>query len=249
MDAMDTPTFSHGDPGAGAAMLLDKLERIRKNITGGTEMLRTIAMPVVPGPTASTKQLVAIGASAGGPAALARLLSALPQPFPAATIIVQHVDGRFSSGLADWLSQQSSHTVSLADAGDRPIAGTVLLARGDDHLRLGRTGLLEYTSEPREYAYRPSVDVFFQSICDFWPHDAVGVLLTGMGRDGAVGLKSLRDKGWPTIAQDEATSIVYGMPKAAARLNAADEILPLDQIAPRLAAIAARSGRLQAMRQ
>ncbi len=246
VDAIDTPALNPGNPDTGAAPLLAKLDRIRKNIAGITEMLFAI-----PAPLASPlmeRQLVAIGASAGGPAALAKLLSALPRQFPAAIVIVQHVDGRFSSGLADWLSQQSPHPVRLAEAGDRPVAGTVLLARGNDHLRLKSNGELKYTSEPHEYAYRPSVDVFFQSICDFWQHDAVGVLLTGMGRDGAVGLKALRDKGCHTIAQDEATSTVYGMPKAAAKLNAADEILPLEQIAPKLAAIVSSFSRSRAVR-
>ncbi|WP_424138729.1 chemotaxis protein CheB, partial [Roseomonas chloroacetimidivorans] len=93
---------------------------------------------------------------------------------------------------------------------------------------------LGYTPEPRDYVYRPSVDVFFHSVAQFWKGDAVGVLLTGMGRDGAQGLKAMRNKGWHTIAQDRATSAVYGMPKAAAEIDAAAEILPLNGIAARL---------------
>ena len=91
--------------------------------------------------------------------------------------------------------------------------------------------------EPSEYAYRPSVDVFFQSVSHHWPGEVIGVLLTGMGRDGAVGLRALRNQGHHTIAQDEASSAVYGMPKAAARLQAAVDILPVDRIAPRLMGI------------
>ena len=249
VDAIDTPAFDSMDPHAGAVPLLKKLKSIGDQITACTGLVRVIPLPAVAPPPLAEDILVAVGASAGGPGALAKLLSALPREFPAPIVIVQHIDLRFSGGLADWLNQQSCHTVRLAQEGDRPTVGTVLLARGDDHLCLTKTGEMRYTSEPSEYAYRPSVDVFFQSICQFWGQGAVGVLLTGMGRDGAVGLKSMRDKGDHTTAQDEASSTVYGMPKAAARLNAAGEILPLEQIAPKLAAIVSSSGRWRAIRR
>ncbi len=180
------------------------------------------------------ERLVAIGASAGGPAALTAILSGLPQDFPAAVVIVQHVDARFAEGLANWLSRDSALPVRTAREGDRPIPGSVLLAATNDHLRLISSVRVGYTSEPSDQPYRPSVDVFFASVCTHWAGEAVGVLLTGMGRDGAQGLKTLRDKGHYTIAQDQATSTVYGMPKAAASLGAAVDILPLERIAPRL---------------
>jgi two-component system response regulator WspF len=107
-------------------------------------------------------------------------------------------------------------------------------------LRLTRGGSLRYTREPVETPYRPSVDVFFQSVVDHWDGEAAGVLLTGMGRDGALGLKAMRAKGYETIAQDEATSAVYGMPKAAAALGAARRILALERIAGELAALVRR---------
>jgi chemotaxis response regulator CheB len=109
-----------------------------------------------------------------------------------------------------------------------------LIAATSDHLVVTRPGRLGYTSQPRDYPYRPSVNVFFESVVHHWHGPAIGVLLTGMGRDGAIGLKTLRNAGHHTIAQDRESSAVYGMPKAAAALNAAVEILPLDQIASRL---------------
>jgi chemotaxis response regulator CheB len=109
-----------------------------------------------------------------------------------------------------------------------------LLAGTNDHLRFISAERIGYSAEPRDLAYRPSVDVFFASVGVHWTGEAVGVLLTGMGRDGAKGLKTLRDKGHYTIAQDQASSTVYGMPKAAASLGAAVDILPLARIAPRL---------------
>jgi two-component system response regulator WspF len=185
--------------------------------------------------------LVAIGASAGGPAALAVVLKGLPKDFSAAIVIIQHLDSQFASGLAEWLGQHSGLPVRVAVEGDRPVAGTVLIASTQDHMRLTAADRIGYTSEPRENVYRPSVDVFFQSVSQHWRGGAVGVLLTGMGRDGAIGLKALRDQGHHTIAQDEASSAVYGMPKAAARLKAAVDILPMTGIASRLVDVLARA--------
>lgn len=178
--------------------------------------------------------LVAIGSSAGGPPALAVLLRGLPRNFSAAIIIVQHIDGRMAAGMADWLGHQCVLPVRVAAEGDRPAGGEVLIAATSDHLVLKSYDRLGYTSEPRELVYRPSVDVFFQSVRRRWRASAVGVLLSGMGRDGAVGLKELRQHGCHTIAQDEASSAVYGMPKAAAAISAAVEVLPMEHIAARL---------------
>ena len=181
-----------------------------------------------------TDSLVAIGASAGGPGALARLLAGIPKHFPAAIVIVQHVDRQFAAGMAAWLSRESLLPVRVAEEGDRIRAGTVLLAATNDHLSLTAGDRLGYLAEPIGSVYRPSIDVFFDSIRACWKGQAVGVLLTGMGDDGAKGLKSLRDEGHHTIAQDQATSAVYGMPKAAMALGAAVDILPLERIAARL---------------
>jgi two-component system, chemotaxis family, response regulator WspF len=187
------------------------------------------------GSTASRKQLlIAIGSSAGGPAAVAKILSAIPSSIPASFIVVQHVDAQFASGLATWLDSQTKLSVRLAEAGDRPAAGSVLVSGRNDHLIFRDSSALGYTSDPKDCAYRPSVDVFFQSIVRHWKSDVIGILLTGMGRDGANGLKLLREAGHHTITQDRATSAVYGMPKAAAELNAAVEILALDRIVPTL---------------
>jgi chemotaxis response regulator CheB len=165
---------------------------------------------------------------------LATLLGDLPKDFPAAIVIVQHVDEQFAAGMATWLDQSTPLSVRLAIEGDRPAVGEVLLAATSDHLTLKTADRVGYTSDPIDYAYRPSVDVFFRSAARLWRGEIVGVLLTGMGRDGALGLKALRDGGHYTIAQDEATSAVYGMPKAAATINAAVDILPAGRIASKL---------------
>ena len=179
-------------------------------------------------------KLVGIGASAGGPAALATVLGGLPKDFPAAVVVIQHVDEHMAVGMAQWLAQHSAMPVRVAAEGDRPTLGTVLLAATSDHLVLKTPDRLGYSPEPRDYVYRPSVDAFFQSVGRLWRGDMVGVLLTGMGPDGALGLKVLRNQGRHTIAQDEESSAVYGMPKAAAKPDAAVDILPVTRIASRL---------------
>jgi len=176
--------------------------------------------------------LVAIGASTGGPKALSVILAALPRALGAAVIIIQHLDEQFSRGLAEWLDSQCGLNVILADEGGRPKIDTVLVASTNDHLILGADLILHYTEEPRDYPYRPSVDVFFESLARHWPRRDLAVLLTGMGRDGASGLTALRKAGWHTIAQDEKTSVVYGMPAAAVELGGATDVLPLERIAP-----------------
>jgi two-component system, chemotaxis family, response regulator WspF len=244
LDAIDLPLLGSGDPGTGARPLLAKIEALGKLVGAASEQtdLRRGGAPACRAP------LLAIGASAGGPAALSTLLLDLPRDFPGAVVIVQHVDERFAAGMANWLNQHSALPVRLAQEGDQPVAGQVLLAGTDDHLVLKSKERLGYTPQPAEEVYRPSVNVFFRSICSRWPGRAVGVLLTGMGSDGAVGLKAMRDRGHHTIVQDRATSAVYGMPKAAAALAAADEILPLPTIAPRLAELFPSHPRERAVR-
>ena len=122
----------------------------------------------------------------------------------------------------------------LARDGEALQPGVVLLAGTNHHLRLLKNGTLAYTAEPVNEIYRPSIDVFFESVAQYWNGEAVGVLLTGMGRDGAQGLKLMRQQGFLTIAQDQQSSSVYGMPKAAAAIDAAVEICPLGSIASRL---------------
>jgi two-component system response regulator WspF len=152
-------------------------------------------------------------------------------------IIVQHVDAQFVAGLANWLGSQTALRVRVARPGDRPEAGTALLAGGNSHLVFTGPAQLAYTDNPVNCSYCPSIDLFLNSAHRFWPGDVIGVLLSGMGRDGAEGLRALHAGGHHTIAQDRSSSVAYGMPGAAAELHAASEILALDKIGPRLANI------------
>lgn len=235
LDAVSIPVFTDSQRFDGAKELLAKIETINR-LVGSPSTQRMIAPrtaktrpPQMAGPS-----LVAIGSSAGGPTALTTLLAGLPPDFPASIVIIQHVDRQFTEGLTTWFATHTKLQVRVAQDGDRLEPGVVYLAGRDRHLILTNPIQLGYVSQPTDTSYCPSVDVFFKSLARLWQGKAVGVLLTGMGRDGAEGLKALRQAGHYTIAQDKRTSAVYGMPKAAVELDAAREILALDKIAPRL---------------
>lgn len=232
LDVVDTPALGVGNAKEAAAPLLRKIFNIGWLVAprGATPKAPAAAMREA----GARRRLVAIGSSAGGPAALEVLLKALPQDFAPAIVLVQHVDQVFAQGMADWLASASKLPVRLAHPGEAPQPGTVLLAGTNHHIRLLKNATLAYTAEPVDEIYRPSIDVFFDSVARYWEGEVVGVLLTGMGRDGASGLKALREQGHLTIAQDQRTSAVYGMPKAAVAIDAAVEVRPLERIAPRL---------------
>jgi two-component system response regulator WspF len=229
IDAINTPEPNTSPESLEA--FLNKIEMMEKLLFGANREKAPRPAPTHHKPVNHKEgRLVVIGASAGGPMALAEVLSQLPKTFPAAIIIVQHVDTQFAQGMADWLSGQSAMPVRVAREGESPTKGVVLLAGKNDHLILVDAHTLGYTPKPVDDVYRPSVDVFFASVVKHWKGECIGVLLTGMGRDGARGLKMLQSAGCHTIAQDSASCMVYGMPKAAVALGAANEVLPLNQI-------------------
>jgi two-component system, chemotaxis family, response regulator WspF len=229
-DAVDTPILGMTGNSDPIQPLLAKISTLSK-LMGKSSAIATVSklqksnFPSFTTPARKLFPLVAIGSSTGGPKALATILSRLPANFGAAISIVQHVDMQFSAGLVDWLNQQTPLTVRLAKTGDRLEKGIVHVAGTNDHLSLRSDLSLHYIKEPIDYPYRPSVDVFFKSLAQYWHYNDISILLTGMGQDGAEGLSILRSRGWHTIAQDEKSCIVYGMPKAAIQLNAAVEIL------------------------
>ena len=230
LDAVNTPVLGpSGEPSGGAA-LLAKIAMIGTLI--GKPAARAASPPRDPIRRADRAgvPLVVIGASTGGPAALARVLAALPADLPAAIAIVQHIDEQFADGLASWLSTESGRDVRTIKAGDSIDAGAIRIAATNEHLIVAPDLRFDYVKEPAELAYRPSVDVFFRSAAASWPGPLIGVLLTGMGSDGAQGMLAVRRAGWHTIAQDEASCVVYGMPKAAVKIDAVAELVSLDTI-------------------
>lgn len=239
LDAVNTPELGRGDdPGAGAP-LLDKLARVAslvvrgKPAAGGETVVGRRAGAAA---TANLPPLVALGASTGGPQALASVLSVLPAGLTSPVVIVQHVDVDFAAGLASWLGERSALPVEVARPGGVLRPGVVLLAATNDHLVMTARQTLDYTPHPRRLVHRPSLDVFFRTLAENWRRPSIAAVLTGMGRDGAEGLLALRRAGWFTLAQDRATSVVYGMPRAADEAGAAMRVLPIGQIGPVIAA-------------
>jgi two-component system response regulator WspF len=233
LDAVDTPTLAPDGTVRNGDGLVARLRKIEQAHVAAP--LCHVEVPAVPGggrPAAGPQPpLVALGASTGGPEALARVLAALPADLPAAVVVAQHIGAEFAPSLAAWLQGRTRLRVRLATPGDALVPGEVRLAATDDHLVVDAGGRLACTREPASCPYRPSVDALFLSLAAHWPRPGVAALLTGMGTDGARGLGCLREAGWLTLAQDQATSVVYGMPQAAARLGAAARVLPLPDIA------------------
>ena len=174
--------------------------------------------------------LVAIGASTGGPPSLQVLLGALDKDFPVPILVVQHISAGFLAGLSEWLGQTTALQVQIAAHGIEPLPGHVYLAPDDFHLAVDDHGLMRLDKAPPEHGLRPAVDHLFHSVARHCGPNAIGVLLTGMGKDGAQGLLAMHDRGATTLVQDRATSVVYGMPGEAVALGAAGQVLPLDRI-------------------
>jgi two-component system chemotaxis response regulator CheB len=188
-------------------------------------------------------QVVAMGASTGGPGAVQQILHALPATFPLPVLLVIHIAEAFSVALAEWLDGQSKLQVRYARDGE-PVPGVgegvVLMAPAGKHLVV-RSGRLQLSQAPERHSCRPSVDVLFESVAREFGERSIACLLTGMGKDGAEGLLAARRVGAATIAQNEATSIVFGMPAEAIRLGAAERVLPIGEIAPTLLELTGRS--------
>lgn len=192
--------------------------------------------PIPARPATRSVRLVALGASTGGPGALLQVLKGLPADFPVPILIVVHLQTAFATAFAEWLDENTPHRVCYARDGQRLDMPGVFLAPADQHLTV-RDGLLRLSHEAERHFCRPSVDVMFESIARECGATAAACLLTGMGRDGASGLLEIRQAGGLTIAQDEASCVVYGMPREAVLLGAASRILPLSAIGPALNAL------------
>jgi two-component system chemotaxis response regulator CheB len=201
---------------------------------GGRRPLMSSA-PLDDIPTRDGVKLLVIGASTGGPHAVLSVLSALPADLPQAVLVIQHMAEGFIAGLASWLDQLVPLPVSVGESGRRLEPGTVTIAPSGGNLLVqdDRLRVLVVPPEPGQF-HVPGIDATMRSVADALGPDAVGVLLTGMGRDGAAGLLAMRGRGAFTVGQDEATCAVYGMPAAAAAIDAIDRVLPIDAIGPAL---------------
>jgi len=192
-------------------------------------------------PVEAPRRLVILGASTGGPRALQRILAGLPDSLPAPVLVVQHIAHGFTQGLADWLAGETALRVAVAREGEGLAAGRVYVAPEGQHIVPERQ-TIRLSATPRTLPI-PSVDVTMQAAARNWGSAAVGVLLTGMGSDGARGLLAIRQAGGITIAQDQGTSTIFGMPHVAIQMGAACEILPLDQISAAIQEAVHEAGR------
>lgn len=190
-----------------------------------------------------TPRVVAIGASTGGPQVLSSILAGLPGALSVPVLLVQHISDGFIGGFAEWLATRTTMAVVVAEHGDELCPGTVYVAGGGRHMTLSRQRRIALEADPPVHGFRPSISRLFESVAQAYGREAVGVLLTGMGRDGADGLRRLRDAGALTIAQDAATSVIFGMPGEAVRLDAAVDVLSPASIAEALWALEAERVR------
>jgi two-component system chemotaxis response regulator CheB len=184
--------------------------------------------------------VIALAASAGGLAALSHILAALPADFPAAMVIVQHLDPRHRSLMADILSRRTRLQVKQAEEGDRLYPATVYIAPPNRHLLVNPDGSLSLTQSELVHFVRPSADLLFESVAASYKDRAIAVVLTGTGSDGAMGVRAIKKMGGTVIAQDEQTSEFFGMPSAAIQSGSVDFILPLDEIAAALVTLVVR---------
>ncbi|NJP10912.1 MAG: chemotaxis-specific protein-glutamate methyltransferase CheB [Leptolyngbyaceae cyanobacterium RU_5_1] len=182
-------------------------------------------------------KILVVGTSTGGPPALQVLFSQLPTDFPIPVICVQHICLGFLQGFIDWLSGSCQLPIQIAQLGASPLPGHIYFPPEDHHLELDHKGQFLCLKSPSVDGHRPSVTVTFQSVAEVYGRKTIGILLTGMGRDGADGMQAIAQAGGFTIAQDEDTSIVFGMPKEAIKLGAVQQILPIQAIAPTLLAL------------
>jgi two-component system chemotaxis response regulator CheB len=246
---------THKDYQALAARLCDQLvlmsqvKVVRQRFNRGPAGPNAVETAFCPRPSRITRpwrapfQIAGIVASTGGPSALARLLGGLPSDFPLPIVLVQHITSSFHAGFVSWLDGISELSVVTAQDGQRPAAGMVYVAPADRHLQIEHGCMTIGDGEP-VCGQAPSGTVLFESLATSYGSDALGILLTGMGQDGAEGLKSLREAGGYTLAEDESTAVVYGMPAVAARMGAVCESLPLDDICRRLQCLAGAAERV-----
>jgi len=241
-----------GDPNAEAdaaaivstLKLMSEVKVVRR--WNRTAAVATPAAPAVAEPmprddVGRDAAVVAIGASTGGPPAVLQILSGLSTAFPAPILMVQHISAGFTAAFAEWLATASGLPVHVAQDGATPLPGHVYVAPDDRHLLVGPRSEIETTRDEPQNGLRPSVGILFRSVAERFGRRAVGVLLTGMGRDGAEELKLMADRGALTVAQDEESCVVFGMPAEAIKLGAARFVSSPRRIAELLSTVVRRS--------
>jgi two-component system, chemotaxis family, protein-glutamate methylesterase/glutaminase len=231
LDVMEKPAVD--TPGALQQFSLQLQEKVR--LLAGIRVIRHPRRRPRPAPReeirvqAASPTVLAIGASTGGPKAVMSLLKPLPADFPATVFVVQHIADGFAAGFATWLDRECAISVRLAVDGAKYGPGEVVVAPGASHMTVC-DGRIKLTHAPPVNCCRPSIDVFFDSLAQGPCDQVVSLLLTGMGKDGAQGLRHIKERGGTTLVQDEPSCAVFGMPREAIKLNAVDQVLPLESM-------------------
>jgi len=225
-------------------MLIDKIKTIgrrgivkRKPPVKAAETKIEVPKVEIPKTRVTTERkvgIISIGTSTGGPKALQEIIPKLPKDFPVPIVIAQHMPPNFTKPFAERLDQLSQLSVKEAEEGETVKPGTVYVAPGRGHMRLKRRGIeifISVSEDKEEFIYRPSVDVLMASVAECYPGRSLGVILTGMGNDGAKGCKKIKETGGRIFAQNEETCVVYGMPRAVVEAGIADKVIPLEEMA------------------
>lgn len=226
----------------------DLIVKIR--VLSGVKVIRrhAVVLPVAPVNAAVTREqrpaqeirMIGLGSSTGGPQALEQILSRLPRDFPVPLVCIQHIASGFMRGLVDWLAGSCRIRVRMAEEGAMPLPGHAYFAAEDRHLQLDAAGRFHFSGARPAAGHRPSIDISFASLARHYGQACAGFLLTGMGEDGVQGLREIDHAGGLTFAQDEASSVVFGMPKRAIELGVAQTVLSLDQVAATLISLAGK---------
>ena len=238
--AVDFCTKPHGEVSADLSRIADELgAKLRAAVQSRPRVIKPKVSHKDPNASLITlpptgPRLVVIGVSTGGPAALSHVIPSFPAKTRFATIVVQHMPAQFTAALAERLDQVSAVYVAEAQGGELPMPGLVLIAPGDRHLQFDDKGRVTLTDGPPVNGCRPSVDVTMKSAVRVYNRRTIGVIMTGMGRDGAEGMAAIKQADGRTLAQDRETSVIYGMPKAAIEAGVVDYVVPLGDIAKRL---------------
>lgn len=195
----------------------------QQEFSGATKMPR-------PAMTSTSNKIVAIASSTGGPDALSVILSGLPETFPCPIVIAQHISDGFVPGMVDWFKKITRLQVKMGASGDELKPGSVYVSPSESHMTVGKNGRIALEERQPSDIFRPSCDRLLLSVADVFGQRSIGVILTGMGNDGALGMQKIKQCGGITIAQDEKTSIVFGMPKVAIETGCIDTVLPIQEI-------------------
>lgn len=240
LEVMPKPTLE----GCDAERFLDRVRllagvavitRLRRRATTSTPIITMPSPPAAPrGVPRDFQHVVAIACSTGGPQALVRLLRTLPTGFPSPIVIAQHISHGFIDGMAEWLASLCTIPVSVAKEGEQIRPGHIYLSPSERDLCVSPRHRFQLQPSPQNSLYHPSCDVLLQSVAEVYGRDAIGIILTGMGRDGVNGMRAIYQAGGTTFAQDEASSVIYGMNQEAAKAGVIQYELPLDSLAGRL---------------